>query len=258
MGLWNLFLSILTEIRVFIRIFLIPISGKNHKDRLESFYARQKEGYDSFRKRLLHGRTELLQSIPEIKNAVWIDMGGGTGWNVEEMDRLGKLDQFSKVYIVDLSPSLLSIARKRVLEKEWKNVEVVEADATSWRPDEAGRIDLITFSYSLTMIPDWFLAIEHAQRLLKPQAGILGLVDFYVPRKWPGEGLKSQSWLFRTFWQLWFAFDNVYLNQDHIPYLLSHFKKITLLERLGPVPYVPIVKSPHYVFVGTNSSKWIL
>jgi len=101
------------------------------------------------------------------------------------MDKLGKLSQFSKVYIVDLSTSLLEVARKRKEQNGWKNVEVVEADATAFRPLEAGSIDLITFSYSLTMIPDWFLAVEHAKSLLKPKTGLIGVVDFYITRKYP-------------------------------------------------------------------------
>ena len=39
----------------------------------------------------------------------------------------------------------------------------VEADAATFRPAE-GQADVVTFSYSLTMIPDWFTALETALR----------------------------------------------------------------------------------------------
>ena len=37
----------------------------------------------------------------------------------------------------------------------------------NWEPDEGlGHVDLVTFSYSLTMIPDWFAAMDNANALL--------------------------------------------------------------------------------------------
>ena len=51
------------------------------------------------------------------------------------------------------------------------------ADATRFRPPE-GAADVVTFSYSLTMIPDWFAALENAAAMLKP-GGTIGVVDFY-------------------------------------------------------------------------------
>ena len=41
------------------------------------------------------------------------------------------------------------------------------ADATTFQPD-AGKADVVTFSYSLTMIPDWFAAIDNALAMLRP------------------------------------------------------------------------------------------
>lgn len=79
---------IFTEIKVLYRLLFSPISGKNHKERLESFYSHQAEGYDSFRKRLLHGRTEMLNAVNIKKGDVWIDMGGGTGMNILNLSTL--------------------------------------------------------------------------------------------------------------------------------------------------------------------------
>jgi len=84
---------------------------------------------------------EALQSCP--KGAVWVDMGGGTGHNIEVMAKYGKLENFSKVYIVDLSTSLLKVASDRIKTFGWKNVEVVEADATSWVPKKKSRLNHI-------------------------------------------------------------------------------------------------------------------
>jgi betaine lipid synthase len=82
---------------------------------------------------------------------------------------------FSSVYLVDFSPSLCEVARKRFKRLGWKNVKVVCQDARTFRLEDyesdipgtlvsrsptayfsedssAGGADLITLSYSLSMI----------------------------------------------------------------------------------------------------------
>lgn len=85
---------------------------------------------------------------------------------------------FSSVYLVDFSPSLCEIARKRFTRLGWKNVKVVCQDARTFRLEDheqmtqntmpfrrlstsnyfqdgnfsVGGADLITMSYSLSMI----------------------------------------------------------------------------------------------------------
>lgn len=87
-------------------------------------------------------------------------------------------DFFSSVYLVDFSPSLCEVARKRFARLKWTNVHVICQDARKFRledyevnlpsistpsptfgssyfsverPDHGGA-DLITMSYSLSMI----------------------------------------------------------------------------------------------------------
>ena len=62
------------------------------------------------------------------------------------------LDSFQRIYIVDLCKSLCEVARKKVRDKGWKNVVVVEGDACTFVPPE-GKAQLITFSYSLSSAP---------------------------------------------------------------------------------------------------------
>ncbi len=223
-----------------------PIEGSNHQERLESFYRGQAQGYDTFRKRLLQGREELYQSLIQYPGDIWLDLGGGTGANLESIgDRLSK---FQKFYIVDLCPSLLEIAQERIITNKWSNVETVEADVTQFTPPEKV-IDIVTFSYSLTMIPDWFAAIDRAYNLLKPD-GIIGVVDFYVSRKYPIKQWSSHSWLSRHFWPAWFGRDNVFLSAEHAPYLHYRFESIQFIERMSTIPFLPGVKVPYYLFIG--------
>ena len=66
---------------------------------------------------------------------------------------------FSHIYLVDLSPSLLEVARQRFERLGWKNVTIVCEDARAFRlPDDGyfagtGKADVATMSYSLSMIP---------------------------------------------------------------------------------------------------------
>ena len=45
----------------------------------------------------------------------------------------------------------------------------------------AGTVDVVTFSYALTMIPDWRAAIRNAFRMLKP-GGRIGVCGCSVPK----------------------------------------------------------------------------
>jgi S-adenosylmethionine-diacylgycerolhomoserine-N-methlytransferase len=173
-------------------------------------------------------------------------MGGGTGSNIEHLGP--RLGQLSSVTIVDLCPSLLETARRRIAERGWTNVHTALADVTTYTP-ESGPVDVVTFSYSLTMIPDWFRALERAYELLKP-GGMIGIVDFYVSRKWPAEGRRRHSVFKRWFWPTWFGFDNVFPNPDHLPWLQGHFDTVRLEERQGRVPYMLWLQAPYYIFLG--------
>ena len=135
-----------------------------------------------------------------------LDMGGGTGSNLEQLsDRIGRL---SGVEIVDLCPSLLRVAQERITRKGWTNVHTTLADVTTYEPS-GGPVDVITFSYSLTMIPSWFQAIDRAYALLRP-GGVIGVTDFYIARKWPAPDMKKHSGFQRFFWPTWFGNDNVF------------------------------------------------
>lgn len=242
--------GLLADLRILWHMVTSGGRGKTHEERLENFYSGQATGYDAFRKRMLHGRQELFTALPAVPGGVWVDLGAGTGENAEHWGE--KLSQFSKAYLVDLSSSLLTVADQRIQARSWTNVVTAHADATKFVPPE-GQADVVTMSYSLTMIPDWFLAVDQAYKLLKP-GGIIGIVDFFVARKYPANGLAKHRWSTRTIWPAWFAGDNVFLNPDHIPYLQSRFETQTLEQRRGKIPYLPVVRAPYYWFIGGKSS----
>ena len=238
-------MGIASDLKMLYHIAFAKVSGDSHQERLEAFYHSQAEGYDAFRKRLLHGREEMLAALELPAGGRMLDMGGGTGANIETLG--ARREPLAGVTVVDLCPSLVETAKKRIAAKGWSNVDTALADVTTYQPP-AGPVDVITFSYSLSMIPDWYKALGQAWALLKP-GGQIGVVDFYISRKYPGPGMARHSALQRWFWPSWFGLDNVWPSPDHLPWLQGHFRQVKLIEGLGKVPYMP-VRAPYYVFVG--------
>jgi betaine lipid synthase len=69
---------------------------------------------------------------------------------------------FRAIYIIDLSPSLCNVARERVRRLHLADlVHVLCDDAVSFDipdfPYAEGNVDLITMSYSLSMMPSYGL-----------------------------------------------------------------------------------------------------
>ena len=241
----------INQLKILYHLTLSPVRGATHQQRLDSFYGGQADGYDDFRKRMLHGRDQMFAELPITTGGSWVDLGAGTGENATRFgERLG---EFGDVRLVDLSESLLAIADRRVRDAGWSNVRTLHADVTKLDnpvydlPDES--VDLVTFTYSLTMIPDWFSALAQAQRILKP-GGTLGIVDFYVARKWPAAGRAKHSFFTRSFWPVWFSMDNVHPSADHLPFLTSRFEPVSIDEHFGKLPWLPIIRAPYYRFVG--------
>src|SRR5688572_10781657 len=114
-----------SDLKILYHLALKPVRGQDHAARMENFYAGQAEAYDDFRKRLLKGRQELWNLVEAPAGGTWVDMGGGTGGNLDYFgDRLATL---GRVTVLDLSPSLLEVAKKRIAAKGWTNVDTVEA-----------------------------------------------------------------------------------------------------------------------------------
>ena len=251
--------------------FLKPhTSETGQQAALESFYKSQADIYDATRQFLLRGREDMLGLVAaqlkykqEKKNLhkkpVWLDLGGGTGYNIEAMGAfLDVPNFFAKVILVDLSPSLLDMAKKRFERLGWE-VEVVCQDARSFNmehhlPEGKGEgqsrrhADLITMSYSLSMIPDYYNILDHATSLLSP-TGLIGVADFYVQsivelqgRNYVGGSFNRHvTWLGRIFWRAWFDLDRVGLEGARRDYLEYKFGTLKTMDQrnywLGGIPY---------------------
>jgi S-adenosylmethionine-diacylgycerolhomoserine-N-methlytransferase len=139
------------------------------------------------------------------------------------------------------------VAQERIAAHHWCNVDTIRADVAKFKPPH--QVDVITFSYSLTMIPNWIQTLIHAYSLLKP-GGRIGVVDFYVSRKHPAPGRGRHNWCLRHFWPIWFETDNVHPSPDHLPFLCDTFHTQTMVETTAKVPYLPMIRVPYYRFIG--------
>ncbi|CAD7703949.1 unnamed protein product [Ostreobium quekettii] len=224
--------------------------GEDHASRLESFYSPQAHAYDRFRASFLWGRQPMLATtsarIRDVEDAVWVDLGGGTGENVDMMSEYIPLKHFKAIYIVDLCHSLCEQAKKKVEQKGWKNVYVVEADACEFAPST--KADLVTFSYSLSMIPPFHSAVDKAISYLS-KSGYVGVCDFYVSSKYDLP-LRQMSWFRRFFWRSIFDTDNIDIGPERRNYLDHNMERVWEYNGQGSIPYVPYLRAPWYVWVG--------
>ena len=182
-----------------------------------------------------------------------VELGGGTGRNLEFFG--ARLLSLSRFELVDPCHAHLAEAKQR--SERWPNlVRLVQADATTYRPTVNGNygVDRVYFSYSLTMIPEWRRAINNAIRMLRP-GGLLGVVDFYVSGAQRLPHRAHHGWATRRFWPRWFAHDGVRLSADHLPELMRRTDPVHCEERMAPVPYLPGLRVPYYLYVGRKPRR---
>ncbi|CAM6035693.1 unnamed protein product [Sphagnum compactum] len=231
-------------------MWLRGVQGKSHKERLEFFYGPQAHAYDRFRASFLHGRMPMLAScaarLRGSTGLTWVDMGGGTAENVDMMSQLIDLESFEKIYVVDICSALCEVARQKVISRGWHNVEVVEGDACTFTPKRPAT--LITFSYSLTMIPDFMSAIDNAVTNLE-EDGIVGVADFFTSAKYDLPN-RQHSYIQRWFWRSIFDVDGIDLGPERRLYLEHKLEPVYEYNARGKIPYVPVLRAPYYQWIG--------
>ncbi|KAJ3110904.1 hypothetical protein HDU96_006157 [Phlyctochytrium bullatum] len=188
------------------------------------------------------------------KRYAWVDIGGGTGANIEMMNQFFPIRNFDKVYLVDITPSLCKVAEERFKRLGWTNVTVVCMDATKFAiPKEDGEdleIALITMSYSLSMMESFYALVDRLTSVLSP-TGIFGVSDFYISPKRSSDPTRQLSWFMRWFWSIWFDLDNIYLHHSRRDYLEHKFKTVKSLNCKNPF-LKPFVYIPYYVWIGAQ------
>lgn len=173
---------------------------------MDRIYVWQTGIYDLTRKPYLLGRDRLIASLAPPVGGQVLEIGCGTGRNLVEAARRWPHANFHgfDVSSVMLNKAVSTIAKAGL---SWQ-VELAKGDATCF-PTNLFRIekfDRIFFSYTLSMIPAWEQALDHAVSRLAP-GGALMIADFGDQRDLP----KS----FRTLLRRWLALFHV-VPRDHL------------------------------------------
>lgn len=146
---------------------------------MDAQYRWQRHVYDLSRKYYLLGRDQLIGALDVRAGESVLELGCGTGRNLA---LAGRRYPAARLHGVDISTEMLKTARRNA-----PMAMLAEGDATGFDPlalfgEQA--FDRIFMSYTLSMIPDWRGALEHAARLLAP-GGSLHIVDFGQQERLP-------------------------------------------------------------------------
>ena len=142
---------------------------------MDRIYRRQRHIYDFTRKYYLFGRDRLIDGLDLKPGARVLEVGCGTARNLA---RIAKRHPDVRLYGLDASSQML-VAAEHALAG-YPRVKLVNAYAEVLSPSlfgETEAFDVILFSYSLSMIPDWKAALRAASAALAPH-GSLNIVDF--------------------------------------------------------------------------------
>lgn len=155
--------------------------------RMDDMYRLQRHIYDLTRRYYLLGRDRLIEDLGAKPGEIVCEVGCGTGRNLV---LLAKRYPQTRFLGLDASEEMLKSARAKLAGAGLAD-EVTLAHGFAERFDPqtsfgidgpldrplARPLDRVVFSYSLSMIPPWREAIEHALGALKP-GGEIHVVDF--------------------------------------------------------------------------------
>jgi S-adenosylmethionine-diacylgycerolhomoserine-N-methlytransferase len=149
-----------------------------HRVLLDRNYRYQRHVYDATRAFFLLGRDRLIRDLEPPQGGSILEIGCGTARNLR---RLAATYPCVRLYGLDLSGAMLATAERKLAgDLHRPRILLAHGDAATFNAETLfGRstFDRIFFSYSLSMIPPWQAALEHAMGLLSP-FGSMHIVDF--------------------------------------------------------------------------------
>jgi S-adenosylmethionine-diacylgycerolhomoserine-N-methlytransferase len=158
----------------------------SQKQAMDRMYRVQRHIYDLTRRHYLLGREHLIDNLNPPPGGTVLEIGCGTGRNLV---KVAERYPDCRVFGFDISEEMLksatsAIAKHRLVSR----IKVAEGDATVFDPVRAfgvAKFDRVFLSYTLSMVPDWQMALAHARSLAAP-GGELHAVDFGQCEGLPG------------------------------------------------------------------------
>ncbi len=157
-----------------------------------------------------------------------IELGCGTGLNFPFL--MEQIGPEGRLIGVDLTPGMLDIARMKVEQSGWKNVELIESDIASYDfPEEVnGVLATGVFGY----IPEYDHVIKAVSHSLI-SGGHLSILDGKEPENLP-------SWLFKIILKLGepYGYMPEYFNVRPWESLERYFNETSFETRYGGMIYI--------------------
>lgn len=152
-------------------------SSDQQTNHMQQYYKLQSKIYDATRWSFLFGRKQIIREIPLARDAAVriLEVGCGTGYNLQNLAKY-----FTKAQLIglDVSSDMTSLAKKNTKPYQ-DRVEIVTAPYAAGHDFFEGQVDVILFSYSLTMInPQWHELLMQAKKDLKV-GGFIAVTDFH-------------------------------------------------------------------------------
>jgi S-adenosylmethionine-diacylgycerolhomoserine-N-methlytransferase len=170
--------------------------NSGHAALMDGVYRRQRHIYDLTRKYYLLGRDRMLAGLDVPQGGTVLELGCGTGRNILLAARRYPDARF---FGLDISLEMLATASQTVARDHLSDrVMLAQGDATAFEAGELfgqAAFDRVFISYSLSMIPDWTMAIAGALAALRP-GGALHIIDFGNQDRLPRWFRKAlRAWL---------------------------------------------------------------
>lgn len=201
-------------------------ASPSHAALMDEVYRGQRHIYDLTRKYYLFGRDTLIAGLNARAGMRVLEVACGTGRNLA---KVGKTWPGVRLFGLDISAEMLKSARAAV----GAEARLGEGDACAFDPQSLlgePAFERIVLSYSLSMIPDWEGALDHAAGLLAA-SGSLHVVDFGDLQGLPGP--------FQTLLRRWLAKFHVE-PRSSLPAAaarMAHARGLRLESRRGPLGY---------------------
>jgi len=124
-------------------------------------------------------RRQAVKALQLQQGDTVVEIGCGTGLNFPIIQE--QIGSNGRIIGVDLTDAMLEQARQRVNKQGWRNVELIQHDATTF--EFPSGVDGIISSFALSLVPDLDSVVRNGYKALKPDK-YMAILDLKMPSNW--------------------------------------------------------------------------